>query len=162
MNEKMREMVGKGELSEASYKQLVDELGRQKKEADAPLFEVTYTANMITARAHKDADDDDVCTNQCSFSLHGGPKSEIVRGVTKHRPFTMRGIHPINQFVDFDEIIIGADNEPKNCEPGDTIYQDANCQYSPRFSNNDSCVVVYTIIKVSKFQKRKSSVLSEE
>ena len=54
MNEKMREMVGKGELSEASYKNLVDELGRQKEEADAPLFVVTYTANMIIARVRSD------------------------------------------------------------------------------------------------------------
>ena len=92
MNEKMREMVGKGELSEASYKKLVDELGRKKKEADtAPLFEVTYTANMITARAHRSYDEgddeNDLHTNQSSFNLHGGPKSKIVRGVTKYRPF---------------------------------------------------------------------------
>ena len=39
LNEKMREMVGKGELSEASYKKLVDELGRTKEEAGVPLFD---------------------------------------------------------------------------------------------------------------------------
>ena len=162
MNEKMREMVSEGELSEGSYRKLADELGRTKEEPDAPLFEVTYTANIITSRVIKTSDDDDdVYTNQCAFSLYGGPKSKIVRGVTKQRPFTMRGLHPINQFVDFDEIFINPDNEPRNCKPGDTIYQDANCQYSPRFSNNDSCVVVYTIIKVSKFKKRKSNVLFE-
>jgi hypothetical protein len=166
MNEKMREMVGKGELSEASYKKLVDELGRTKEEADAPLFEVTYTVNMITARAHRSYDDDDdendLHTNQSSFNLHGGPKSKIVRGVTKYRPFSTRGCHATNQFVDFDEIIIGADNEPKNCKPGDTIYQDSSCEYSHSGASHESCLVVYTIIKVSKFQKRKSSVLSEE
>ena len=58
MNEKMREMVGKGELSEASYKKLVDELGRLKGEADAPLFEVTYTENVIFAQSHMDDDSD--------------------------------------------------------------------------------------------------------
>ena len=164
MNEKMREMVGKGELSEGSYKKLADELGRTKEEADGPLFEVTYTASMLITRAHRsydDDDDDDLQTNQSTFNLHGGPKSKIVRGVTKHRPFTMRGLHPINQFVDFDDIFINPDNEPRNCKPGDTIYQDANCQYSHSSSNGDSCVVVYTIIKVSKFKKRKSNVLFE-
>ena len=160
MNEKMREMVSEGELSEGSYRKLADELGRTKEEPDAPLFEVTYTANIMTSRVIKE-DDDDVFTNQCAFSLYGGPKSKIVRGVTEHRPFTMRGLHPINQFVDFDEILINPDNEPRNCEPGDTIYQDANCQYSPSSSNNDSCMVVYTIIKVSKLKKRKSNVLFE-
>ena len=168
MNEKMREMVGKGELSEGSYKKLADELGRTKEEADGPLFEVTYTASMLITRAHRsydDDDDDDLQTNQSTFNLHGGPKSKIVRGVTKHRPFSTRGgCHTTNQFVDFDEILIGADNEPKNCEPGDTIYQDSRCQYSGDRGNraSESCMVVYTIIKVSKFQKRKSSVLSEE
>ena len=119
MNEKMREKVNEGKLDEATYKELVEEMGRLKKEADtAPLFEVTYTVNMITARAHRSYDDDDdendLHTNQSSFNLHGGPKSKIVRGVTKYRPFSTRGCHATNQFADFDEIIIGADNEPKN------------------------------------------------
>ena len=124
MNEKMREMVDKGELSEASYKQLVDELvGRTKKEADAPLFEVLYTANMTIASAHKDPDDG-VYTNQSLFNLHGGPKSIILRGVTKRRLFTVRGIHPTNQFVDFDKILIGADNEPlEDYKPGRAIWR---------------------------------------
>ena len=58
MNEKMREMVGKGELSEAAYKKLVDELGRKKEQASAPLFEVTYTENVIFAQSHMDDDSD--------------------------------------------------------------------------------------------------------
>ena len=32
MNEKMREMVGTGELSEAAYKKLVEVLGRKKED----------------------------------------------------------------------------------------------------------------------------------
>ena len=58
MHEKMREMVGKGELSEASYKQLVGELGRTKEEARALLFEVTYTENVIFAKSHLDDNSD--------------------------------------------------------------------------------------------------------
>ena len=165
MNEKMREMVGKGELSEGAYKQLADELGRTKEETGGPLFEVIYTADMITARAitiFSDEDEDDVRTNHYAFSLLGGPKSKIVRGVAKYRPFTMRDIHATNQFADFDKIIIGADNEPTHCKPGVTIYQDSKCRYSHSGVAGESCLVVYTIIKVSKFKKRKSSVLSEE
>ena len=166
MNEKMRDMVGTGELSEASYKMLVDELGRVKKEVDtAPLFEVTYTANVIIAIAEKstrDDDDDHVYTKQSSFSLHGGPKSKIVRGVGNYRPFTMCNFHATNQFVDFDEIVVGADNEPKNCKPGDTIYQHSMCEHSRSGVAGESCLVVYTIISVSKFKKRKSYADSEE
>ena len=165
MNEKMRDMVGTGELSEASYKMLVDELGRVvKKEVDtAPLFEVTYTANVIIAIAEKstrDDDDDHVYTKQSSFSLHGGPKSKIVRGVRNYRPFTMCNFHATNQFVDFDEIVVGADNEPKNCKPGYTIYQHSMCEHSRTGVTGESFLVVYTIMSVSKFKKRKAD--SEE
>ena len=37
MNEKMREKVNEGKLDEATYKELVEELGRLKGEPDAPL-----------------------------------------------------------------------------------------------------------------------------
>ena len=166
MNEKMRDMVGMGTLSEASYKMLVDELGRVKKEADtAPLFEVTYTANVIIAIAEKstrDDDDDHVYTKQSSFSLHGGPKSKIVRGVRNYRPFTMCNFHATNQFVDFDEIVVGVDNKPKNCKPGGTIYQHSMCEHSRSGVAGEWCLVVYTIMSVSKFKKRKLYADSEE
>ena len=65
MNEKMREMVGKGELSEASYKQLVDELGRQKEEADAaPLFEVAFIVNTVSAYSFTTEDEGVESINQ--------------------------------------------------------------------------------------------------
>ena len=156
MNEKMREMVGKGELSEASYKHLVDELGRQKEEADAPLFVVTYTANMIIARVRSDEDDCIDYATQSPFKLHG-PLTKIVRGVTKQRP-PVHDSRLTDQFVDFDEICITRANEPQAYfKPGYTIFQDARGSAS-----HESCVIVYTIIKISKYQKRKSSVLSEE
>jgi len=162
MNEKMREMVGKGELSEASYKHLVDELGRQKEEADAPLFVVTYTANMIIARIRSDDDDGIDYATQSPFKLHG-PLTKIVRGVTKQRP-PVHDSRLTDQFVDFDEIRITRDNEPQAYfAPGYTIFQDCGCGATTHGSaSHESCVIVYTIIKVSKFQKRKSSVLSEE
>ena len=97
MNEKMREMVGKGELSEASYKKLVDELGRQKEEADAPLFEVTYTANMIMRTIDHD-DDDGIDYAMQSCVQPARPKRKIVRGVTKHAA-RLFAIHADHQFA---------------------------------------------------------------
>ena len=161
MNEKMREMVGKGELSEASYKKLVDELGRTKEEADAPLFVVTYTANMIIARVRSDEDGCIVYATQSPFKLQG-PLTKTVRGVTKQRP-SVHDSRLTDQFVDFDEICITRANEPQAYfKPGYTIFQHSSSGVAHGAASNESCVVVYTIIKVSKFQKRKSSVLSEE
>ena len=117
---------------------------------------------IAIAAASTCGDDDDVYTKQSSFSLHGGPKSKIVRGVGNYRPFTMCNFHATNQFVDFDEIVVGADNEPKNCKPGDTIYQHSMCEHSRSGVAGESCLVVYTIISVSKFKKRKSYADSEE
>ena len=69
MNETMREMVDKGELSEASYKHLVDELGRQKEEADAaPLFEVAFIVNTVSAYSFTDANTDEECIGQLQTS----------------------------------------------------------------------------------------------
>ena len=151
LNEKMREMVGKGELSEASYKTLVDELGRTKEEEGAPLFEVTYTAHMVTPHVDEHTDN----LYQTAFNLNGDTyptTSKIVRGVTKRRQQTMT-----RQFVDFNEIIIGDDNQPIiGNKPGDTFV------HRLREAEGNSRLVIYTIIKVSKFKKRKSSVLSEE
>ena len=92
MNEKMREMVGKGELSEAAYKKLVEELGRKKEQASAPLFEVTYTENVIFAQSHMD-DDSDLNTCLVHFKTdynRDATKTKIVRGVNKN-PAAYRG-----------------------------------------------------------------------
>ena len=68
MNEKMREMASKGELSEASYKKLVDELGRTKEEAGAPLFEVAFIVNTVSAYSFTDANTDEECIGQLQTS----------------------------------------------------------------------------------------------
>ena len=85
MNEKMREMAGKGELSEASYKKLVDELGRLKGEPDAPLYEITYTENVIFAQSHTDDDSDlNMCLVHFKTDYDNPTKTKIVRGVKKN------------------------------------------------------------------------------
>ena len=59
MNEKMREKVDEGKLDEATYKELVDELGHLKEEeAGAPLYEVAYTENVLVTKSHRNDDDD--------------------------------------------------------------------------------------------------------
>ena len=63
MDEKMRETVGKGELSEAGYKHLVESMGRMK-EAGAPLFEVAFIVNTVSAYSFTDANTDEECIGQ--------------------------------------------------------------------------------------------------
>ena len=51
-------------LSEASYKKLVDELGRTKEDAGAPLFEVVFIVNTVSAYSFIDANTDEECVRQ--------------------------------------------------------------------------------------------------
>ena len=85
MNEKMREKVNEGKLDEATYKELVEELGRLKEEAGAPLYEVTYTENMIVANSHRSDDARELSTRLALFktwsSDKNATKTKIVRGV---------------------------------------------------------------------------------
>ena len=67
MNEKMREKVNEGKLDEATYKELVEELGRLKGEPDAPLYEVTYTENMIVANSRRSDDPPELQTRVALF-----------------------------------------------------------------------------------------------
>ena len=155
MTEEMCKQVDKGELSEAHYKHLVESMGNQKEEVNAPLFEVTYTAHMTVANSVHGSG---LTTTQHMFDLHQGAKTKIVRGVTKYRPY----IDPRkDQFINFDEIIIGSDGEPHfSYKPGRMFVQQ-NGKRHYRLSST-TCVVVYTILKIRKFKKRKSNVLSEE
>ena len=67
LHEKMREMVDKGELSEAGYKYLVESMGRMK-EAGAPLFEVAFIVNMVSAYSFTDANTNEQCIGQLQTS----------------------------------------------------------------------------------------------
>ena len=109
MNEKMREMVGKGELSEAAYKKLVEELGRKKEQASAPLFEVTYTENVIFAQSHMDDDSDlNTCLVHFKADYNNATKTKIVRGVNKN-PAAYQGREIL--FHKYHEIDLGDDGE---------------------------------------------------
>ena len=105
MNETMREMVDKGELSEAAYKTLVEELGRKKEEAGAPLFEVTYTENVM----HLDDDSDlNTCLVHFKTDYDNPTKTKIVRGV-KNNPAAYRGREIL--FHKYHEVDLGDDGE---------------------------------------------------
>jgi polyhydroxyalkanoate synthesis regulator phasin len=143
MNETMREMVDKGELSEASYKKLVDELGRKKEEAGAPLFEVTYTENVM----HLD-DDSDL---NFKTDYNNLAKTKIVRGVMKH-PTAYRDLAIL--FHKHHEINLGDDGELcKIYQPG--FRMSMMCPDQEQF--NGRCMIIYTIIKVRKFNKKRKS-----
>ena len=80
MNEKMREKVNEGKLDEATYKELVEELGRLNEEAGAPLFEVTYTENVIFSQSHMDDDSDlNTCLVHFKADYDNATKTKIVR-----------------------------------------------------------------------------------
>ena len=163
MNEKMREMVDRGNLSEASYKELIDELGRAKrakeeKEEGAPLFEVTYTENLIFAHSYYDYSNEKICTCSLNFKSETGyPKAKctvntkIARGVKKVTPGNRNYF-----FHKFDEIKLREDGElHEDYKPGYTmlvrLYADEDDDES------HTCKVIYTILKVRKFNKKRKS-----
>ena len=85
MNEKMREKVNEGKLDEATYKELVEELGRLKGEPDAPLYEVTYTENTIVANSRRSDDPPELQTRLALFKTDDtdATKTKIVRGASR-------------------------------------------------------------------------------
>ena len=152
MNEKMREMAGKGELSEASYKKLVDELGRLKGEPDAPLYEITYTENVIFAQSHMD-DDSDLNTCLVHFKDYdNATKTKIVRGVKKN-PAAYRGRAIL--FHKYHEIDLKDDGGVEyDYKPG---YQMVMSMCPDVEECKNKCMIIYTIIKICKFNKKRKS-----
>ena len=153
MNETMREMVDKGELSEAAYKKLVEELGRKKEEASAPLFEVTYTENVIFAQSHVDPDDDlNTCLVHFKTDDDNPTKTKIVRGVKKN-PAAYRGREIL--FHKYHEIDLRADGGVAyDYKPGYTMVM-SMCPDVEQCKNK--CMIIYTIIKICKFNKKRKS-----
>ena len=153
MNEKMREMAGKGELSEASYKKLVDELGRLKGEPDAPLYEATYTENVIFAQSHTDGDSDlNTCLVHFKADYDNATKTKIVRGVKKN-PAAYRGREIL--FHKYHEIDLRDDGGVEYAyKPGYTMVM-SMCPDVEQCKNK--CMIIYTIIKVRKFNKKRKS-----
>jgi len=154
MNEKMREKVDEGKLDEATYKELVEELGRTKEKAGAPLFEVTYTENVIVAQSHMD-DDADLNTSLVHFKsdYNNASKTKIVRGV-KNNPEAYRGRADI--FHCYHEIALDDDGELcKDYQPGYTMIM-SMCANDTNSAKN-KCMIIYTILKVRKFNKKRKS-----
>ena len=154
MNEKMREMAGKGELSEASYKKLVDELGRLKGEPDAPLYEVTYTENVIFAQSHTDDDSDlnTSCLVHFKTDYDNATKTKIVRGVKKN-PAAYRGREFL--FHKYHEIDLRDDGGVEYAyKPGYTMVM-SMCPDVEQCKNK--CMIIGTIIKICKFNKKRKS-----
>ena len=149
MNEKMREKVNEGKLDEATYKELVEELGRKKEDAGAPLFEVTYTENVIFAQSQMDDDSD---LNTCLVHFPTPNKPKIVRGVKKN-PAAYRGREIL--FHKYHEVYLGDDGELcKDYQPGYTMVM-SMCPDVEQCKNK--CMIIYTIIKICKFNKKRKS-----
>ena len=153
MNETMREMVDKGELSEAAYKKLVEELGRKKEQASAPLFEVTYTENVIFAQSHMDDDSDlNTCLVHFKTDYDNATKTRIVRGVKKN-PAAYRGREIL--FHKYHEIDLRDDGGVEYVyKPGYTMVM-SMCPDVEQCKNK--CMIIYTIIKICKFTKKRKS-----
>ena len=153
MNETMREMVDKGELSEAAYKKLVEELGRKKEQASAPLFEVTYTENVIFAQSHMDDDTDlNTCLVHFKTDYNNATKTKIVRGVNRNHHHH-QGRETL--FHKYHEIDLGDDGELcKDYQPGYTMVM-SMCPDVEQCKNK--CTIIYTIIKICKFNKKRKS-----
>jgi len=151
--EKMHEMVGTGELSEGSFKKLADELGRTKEKAGAPLFEATYTENVIVAKSHMDDDSDlNTCLLHFKTDYVNAAKTKIVRGVKKN-PAAYRGRAVL--FHKYHEIDLDDDGALcKDYQPGYTMTMNM-CRDEP--SNGNACMIIYTILKVRKFNKKRKS-----
>ena len=152
MNEKMREKVNEGKLDEATYKELVEELGRTKEEPDAPLYEITYTENVIFAQSHMD-DDSDLNTCLVHFKDYdNATKTKIVRGVKKN-PAAYRGREIL--FHKYHEIDLRDDGGVEYVyKPGYTMVM-SMCPDVEQCKNK--CMIICTIIKVRKFNKKRKS-----
>ena len=153
MNEKMREKVNEGKLDEATYKELVEELGRLKEEAGAPLFEVTYTENVIFAQSHMDDDSDlNTCLVHFKADYNNASKTKIVCGVKKN-PEEYRGREIL--FHKYHEVDLEDDGELcKEYQPGYTMVMNM-CPDVEQCKNK--CMIIYTIIKVRKYNKKRKS-----
>jgi hypothetical protein len=153
MNEKMREKVNEGKLDEATYKELVEELGRLKGEPDAPLYEVTYTENVIFAQSHTDDDSDlNTCLVHFKTDYDNPTKTKIVRGVKKN-PAAYRGREIL--FHKYHEIDLRDDGGVEYAyKPGYTMVM-SMCPDVEQCKNK--CMIIYTIIKICKFNKKRKS-----
>ena len=153
MNEKMREKVNEGKLDEATYKELVEELGRLKGEPDAPLYEVTYTENVIFAQSHTDDDSDlNTCLVHFKTDYDNPTKTKIVRGVKKN-PAAYRGREIL--FHKYHEIDLRDDGGVEyDYKPG---YQMVMSMCPDVEQCKNKCMIIYTIIKICKFNKKRKS-----
>ena len=158
MNEKMREKVNEGKLDEATYKELVEELGRLKEEADAPLYEVTYTENTIVANSRRSDDPPELQTRLALFKTDDtdATKTKIVRGVKDNK--YCANYDAALLFHKFHEIDLNDDGElNKRYRPGYTMALDMWYDEMGEPENGDACMVIYTIMNVRKFDKKRKS-----
>ena len=166
MNEKMREKVNEGKLDEATYKELVEELGRLKEEdqspssgsPDAPLYEVTYTENMIVANSRRSDDPPELQTRLALFKTDDtdATKIKIVRGVKDNK--YCANYDAALLFRKFHEIDLNDDGElDKRYRPGYTMALNMWYDEMGEPENGDACMVIYTIMNVRKFDKKRKS-----
>ena len=164
MNEKMREKVDEGKLDEATYKKLVEEMGRLKeKEAGAPLYEVTYVENMNAANLHRSDDAGELSTRLAHFKTDdkNATKTKIVRGVKDNRCCATYDAALL--FHKYHEIELGDDGElDVHYRPGYTMALNMWCNGMDQPEMGDACMIIYTIINVRKFNKKRNSYADPE
>ena len=118
------------------------------------MFEITYTENVIFAKSHLTDEGGGMSTDLVHFKTDhmNATKTKIVRGV-KENEAAYRG-HAV-LFHKYHTIDIGEDGELcVHYKPGYTMTMNM-CQDEP--SNGDACMIIYTVIKVRKFNKKRKS-----
>ena len=162
MNGEMLEMVDKGELSEASYKDLVESMGPEKA-VGAPLYEATYTESVIFANSHRN-DEHELSAVLVHFKTDymNAPKTKIVHGIEDNEP----GFHDAAVlFHKYHEIEIKEDGELfVHYKPGYTMIHNMECdEPGTNTGTGSACMIIYTVINIREFnKKRKSHADSDE
>ena len=159
MNEKMREKVNEGKLDESTYEELVEELGRLKEGAGAPLYEVAYAENVIVANSHRSDDARELSTRLAHFKTDDkiATKTKIVRAVKDNQYCASYDAALL--FHKYHEIELNDDGElDKQYRPGSTMALNMWCdEMDGPLDMGDACMIIYTIINVCKFNKKRKS-----